>query len=325
LECRQEGDEVKGCCLIGGAGFIGSHLLAPLQASGRFVTVVGRSEFPARHLPEGVRYIHGDYCDGSFLRGVVSDQDEVILLAYTTVPQTSYDDPLKDLLSNVPAEVAFFEIASELPMKKILFVSSGGTVYGRAVQVPISEEHPTNPISPYGITKLTIEKYSRMYCELKSLPIVCVRPSNAYGEGQMPFAGQGFIATAMASILQGKEIVLYGEVGTVRDYVHVSDVASGMIAALDYGVPGECYNIGTGVGLNNRAILELLSPLAAAHGLSIKYNVKPPRPFDVPINILNSLKLRNLTGWQPTLPFEEGLQGLWNWIVRNDGVQVPHK
>ena len=102
-------------------------------------------------------------------------------------------------------------------MQKLVLVSSGGTVYGNPSTVPVAEDHPTTPISPYGITKLAIEKYAAMYRLTAGLPVVCVRPGNAYGEGQRPFSGQGFIATAMASVIQGKEVVLFGERGTVRD------------------------------------------------------------------------------------------------------------
>lgn len=307
------------CCVIGGAGFIGSHLVVDLQKSGRSVTVVGRREVPIRRLPDSVKYISGDYSDTYFLEQILGDHDEVILLAYTTVPKTSYDDPVKDLLTNVPYEVAFFELASKLALKKIVFVSSGGTIYGKPVFLPISEDHPTNPISPYGITKLTIEKYAFMYHVSKGLPVVCVRPGNAYGEGQRPFTGQGFIATAINSILQNKEILLFGDEGTVRDYIHVHDIVSGIMAVLTGGLSGECYNVGTGRGSNNYEILQILSPLAEAQGFTIKCSVVPSRPFDVPKNILDSAKLRSHTGWRSVIGLEEGLQMTWNCFFDGRG------
>jgi UDP-glucose 4-epimerase len=129
-----------------------------------------------------------------------------------------------------------------------VLVSSGGTVYGVARSLPIAEDHPTEPISPYGITKLTIEKYAGMFGAASGLPIVIVRPGNAYGEGQHASTGQGFIATAMDAICRGEAVGVFGPIGTIRDYVHVADVASGIVAAWILGAAGETYNIGTGVG-----------------------------------------------------------------------------
>jgi UDP-glucose 4-epimerase len=123
----------------------------------------------------------------------------VIHLAYATVPNTSFDNPLADLLQNLPPTVELFSKVAERSGRLIL-VSSGGTVYGQAVQLPILENHPTNPISPYGVTKLTLEKYAHLYAVTKSLKVICVRPGNAYGVGQYPYIGQGFVSTAMASI-----------------------------------------------------------------------------------------------------------------------------
>jgi UDP-glucose 4-epimerase len=303
------------CCIIGGSGFIGQHLLRQLVPTGRDVIVLDRCPKPLVSPFEKVTYLQADYAAGFDIDRILPDLDEIILLAHTTTPKASFDDPLTDLSSNVPAAVRLFGIAADAGIKKIIFVSSGGTVYGKATDLPISESHSTNPISPYGITKLTIEKYALMYHALKSLPVVCVRPGNAYGEGQRPFSGQGFIATAMGSILQRKELSVYGETGTVRDYIHVSDLVAGIIAALEDGIPGECYNIGTGIGHNNKQILDRLGPLAASSTLDILYQTLPDRSFDVPVNILDSSKLRKHTGWYPTIGFEAGLQRMWDWFL----------
>ena len=299
------------CCVIGGTGFIGHSVVNRLLKGERKITVIGRNPLPPRCLPEGVRYVAGDYGDGDFMTEVLQGVDEVINLAYSTIPKTSFDDPVQDILSNLPASVRLFEVASRLAVKKLVLVSSGGTVYGKAQTVPLSEEHPTNPISPYGITKLAIEKYAMMFKELKSLPVVIVRPANAYGEGQRPFVGQGFIATAIASILKGQEVVLFGETGTIRDYIYVSDVADGIIAVLEKGTPGCCYNIGTGIGRSNKDILDALYSYAESAGIEPRVKILPPRQFDVPANILECQKLYRETSWEPKVPFEEGIKKTW--------------
>jgi UDP-glucose 4-epimerase len=309
------------CCVIGGAGFIGQYLIRLLLNTERDLIVIDLNKTPPHSFLNHVEYICGDYGNSDLLKQILKNVDEIILLAHTTVPQTSYDNPMKDLLDNVLSAVNLFKIASNFKVKKVVFISSGGTVYGKAKQLPITEEHPTNPISPYGISKLTIEKYALMYNVFKKLPVVCLRPGNAYGEGQRPFTGQGFISTAISSILQNKEVLLFGESGTIRDYIHVQDLATGIVAALEKGVPGEGYNLGTGVGRNNLQILNSLRPIARPAGYDILVRIEPPRIFDVPVNILDSTKIREHTGWQPFINFDEPLHMTWNWFLeRKDSI-----
>jgi UDP-glucose 4-epimerase len=305
------------CCVIGGNGFIGSYLVPLLIATGRIVTVVGRAPISTINLIDNMRYVQADYNDEVFLRKILADADEVIDLAYATVPKTSFDDPVNDILTNLPPTVKLLEVASSIGLKKVVLVSSGGTVYGRAQKLPLKEDHPTNPISPYGITKLAIEKYAIMYHELKSLPVLCVRPGNAYGARQMPFSGQGFVATAIASILQRKVLNLFGPTGTIRDYIHVEDIASGILASLQHGKTGSCYNIGTGIGRSNKDILDAILPVATSAGFEINVTVLPPRNFDVPINILDSTVLKAETGWESKVTFEDGIAKTWEWYLNS--------
>lgn len=303
------------CCLIGGSGFIGSHLAPLLAARGRKLTVVGRSAAPLRKLPPGAQYVSGDYADLQFLRKLLAQADEVIDLAYATVPQTSFADPVFDIQANLPPSVSLLRCAGEARLRRIVLISSGGTVYGVAKTLPITEEHPTNPISPYGITKLTIEKYGLMFHRLAELPVIIVRPGNAYGPGQISGTGQGFVATAIARVRDRREVTIYGQEGTIRDYVHVTDIARGIVSALDHGQPGCCYNIGTGVGKSNLDVLRTIEPLAAAHRRRIELRVEERRGFDVPANILDSARLREISGWTPQVPFEAGIGETWNHLV----------
>lgn len=303
--------------VIGGAGFIGRAVVDELLAQGRQVVVLGRGLEASPPLPAGVCYVHSPADDSQMaLKQTLKEVDEVVDLAYATVPGTSFQDPVNDILVNLPEAVRLFELAATLPLKKFVWISSGGTVYGRTGAELIPETHPTLPLSPYGITKLAIEKYAHMYFESKGLPIVCVRPANAFGEEQRTYSGQGFIATAIASILDGRELTLFGEQGTIRDYLHVADVAAGIVAALLHGRPGEVYNLGSSQGLSNRQVLEALAPLAAGAGHAIQLRVLPARPFDVPANVLDCAKLRQETGWRPRLTFAEALARTWAWYAR---------
>jgi UDP-glucose 4-epimerase len=307
-------------CVIGGGGFIGRYLAKALAASGRDVLVLGRRadvSFADESVRKAIHYQAVDAADISVMRPLLATCDEVIDLAYSTVPKTSYSDPIFDLQSNLPRVVALMEeLQHHSQLRRFMVVSSGGTVYGHASRLPISEYAETEPVSPYGITKLTIERYALMYHRLHNLPLVMVRPANAYGHGQLPFMGQGFIATAMGSVLAGKHVTVFGERGTVRDYVHASDVALAMVAALEHGTNGAVYNIGSGVGRSNLDIVDLIRPLAKKVNLPVMMNYEEERKFDVAANVLNVDRLRSCSGWLPKVKIEDGLQEMWQGLAQ---------
>ena len=242
----------------------------------------------------------------------------VINLSYASTPKTSFDDPITDIKDNLPSVINFLEWMSLFSIKRIVMVSTGGAIYGNTNENPISETAATNPVSPYGITKLAVEKYSSMYCTHKKLPIITVRPGNAYGIGQSPFLGQGFIATATYSMLEKKEVKIFGRNGTVRDYIHVRDVSNGIIAALKKGKIGETYNIGTGRGVSTKFVFELISKIASNAGYFVpKVKNEKLRPFDVRKNILDSSKLQKDTGWYPKISLEEGIEEYWAYSLKD--------
>ena len=305
--------------IVGGGGFIGSHLVALLVEKGsRNIIVAGRQPRPRFPLVTGARYVQGDISNARVLRGLLDQCDEVIDLAYATVPKTSFDDPVLDVLSNLPTSVALLRESARSNLRRFILVSSGGTVYGNAKHLPIDERHPTNPISPYGITKLALEKYAQMFCCLESLPAIIVRPSNAYGIHQLGNLIQGFVGASIHATLQGKEIEVFGQRGTTRDYIFVTDVAEGINAALEHGIVGETYNIGTGIGLNNRDVLDLLDLVAQPSGYSVRTRVLPERAFDVVANVLSSARLTSVSGWLPRTTFEEGIRLTWQWALTAD-------
>lgn len=299
--------------VIGGAGYIGAHLVPQLMQSGRQVTVLGRRVVPRYVLPEGARYVVGDFDQADLLCSLLDEHQEVIHLAYATVPNTSFANPLADLLQNLPPTVRLFSEAASRGVK-LLLVSSGGTVYGEADELPIRETHSTRPISPYGVTKLTLENYAYLYAATHGLKFVCVRPSNAYGVGQRPFVGQGFIATAMASAMQGLPIKIFGQHGTVRDYLYVSDLAAGIVSALEYGRQSETYNLGSGVGLSNAEVVTAFKPLLDKAGCKVVIENQIERAFDVKCNVLDSTKLHGHTGWKPQTELNNGLRLTYEWL-----------
>ncbi len=304
----------KGSCLvIGGGGFIGNHLVPRLLLGGTRVTVLGRRATLSKPLPAQAEYVTGDFGNVELIRSLLETHDAVVHLAYATVPNTSFDNPLADLLENLPSTVQLFaEVAAK--ERRLVLVSSGGTVYGEGVTLPIDENHPTLPISPYGVTKLTLEKYAYLYSVTHGLNVVCVRPSNAFGEGQDPFSGQGFVATAMASAMRGRPVRIFGPHGSVRDYIHVADLAGGIVSALERGETGQAYNLGTGVGRSNLDVVEAIRPLLREIGCAVHTVHESARVFDVHVNVLDSSRLRNQTGWKPNVDFVEGLRRTRDWL-----------
>jgi UDP-glucose 4-epimerase len=315
---------MKSCCVIGGGGFIGYHVVKKLVSRKKRTIVVDKYPVPSENIERDVEYVVGDYGNKGFISDVLKLVDEVVVLAYSSVPKTSFEDPILDIMENLPPIVKFFQVASELDVEKVVVISSGGTVYGDAHIQPIREDHPTNPISPYGVTKLAIEKYAFMFGKIKGLPVICVRPGNAYGEGQRPFTGQGFIATSIASIIMQKEITVFGEQGVIRDYIYVQDVANGIVALLEHGKPSSCYNIGCGVGRSIKDVLGVLLPFAVSAGLKPKIKILPQRAYDVATNILDCSKIFEDTGWKAVVPFEEGIKKTWEWLSAYSTVRERH-
>jgi len=303
------------CLVIGGNGFIGSHLVPRLVASGRRVTVLDRTGISSRIKSGLVTYVAGDFSDSALIGHLVAEHDEVVHLAYATVPNTSFDNPLADLDQNLHPAVQLFDIVARKGAR-LLLVSSGGTVYGEAISTPITEEHPTHPISPYGVTKLTLERYAYLYAVTRGLKVTCVRPANPYGEGQLPFVGQGFVSTAMATAMKGKPITIFGEHGTVRDYIHIDDLVEGMLVVFENAAANETFNIGSSIGRSNLDVVNAMSTLLQESGVEVCLNYVSARPFDVKVNVLDCNRIRNM-GWQPRVSFEDGLKRTREWLARN--------
>lgn len=297
--------------LIGGTGFIGSYLADQLVSLGRNVTSISRHRVSDLNQIAGVDYLYGDFGDLTFICEQLDKHDEIVHLAYASVPNTSFDNPLGDLQQNlIPAVQLFAEAARRERM--LVLVSSGGTVYGNTETLPINENHFKNPISPYGLTKLTLENYAFLYGATHNLQYKIVRPANAYGVRQLAFRGQGFIATAIAAAKLKKTINVFGKTGTIRDYINVNDLAAGIVSVLVNGQLREIYNIGSGVGLNNIQVIDRLNLALEKHNTRLQIEYLPERSFDVKMNVLDATKLIRDTNWKPKISFEMGLEEVVN-------------
>jgi UDP-glucose 4-epimerase len=232
-------------------------------------------------------------------------------LIHTTVPGSSMQDPGYDVQSNVVSSVRWVSQLHGTSVKRLIFISSGGTVYGVPQTNPITEDHPTNPISSYGITKLSIEKYILLYSHLYGIDCRILRPSNVYGEGQKVNINQGLIGVFADRLLREEPIEIWGDGTVQRDYLYISDLISGILKLMEYRGPYAIFNISTGEG---HSILEVIGMLGEVFEKRPQLTFKPPRPFDIPVNILSSQRLREETGWHPQTNLREGIKRYIKWL-----------
>jgi len=290
------------CVLVGGAGFIGLHLAERLLAAGHTVRVFDlRDGDTPRH--RDIEWVRGDFLDTGSVRGALAGCDAVFHLAWTTLPKSSNDDPAADVETNVVGTLRLLE-AWRGNRGKFVFVSSGGTVYGVPRTVPIAEDHPTQPISSYGITKLTIEKYLELYRVLHGLDYCVLRLANPFGERQRVETGQGAVTAFLHRARRGEPVEIWGDGRVVRDYIYIGDIADALARTLDYRGSRRVVNIGSGIG---RDLNQLAAAIESVTGRRLERRYLPGRGFDVPANVLDISLARAELGWRPATSFEEGL------------------
>ena len=195
--------------VLGGNGFIGSHLVKALVATGLPVRVLSRSRHQFEQPVQGVDYRYADFADSVRVAEALIDVDVVVHLISTTVPSTANLDPVADVRGNLIASISLLQQMRELGVNRMVYLSSGGTVYGNAKIIPIPEEHERAPLSSYGIVKVAIENYITMFSSLYGLQSLIIRASNPYGPLQGHFGVQGVIATFFQRIISGEEICIW--------------------------------------------------------------------------------------------------------------------
>ena len=297
--------------VLGGSGFLGSYVVDELIAAAHNVVSFDRSHERFRPQNKNVEYCQADLGNRGELDDVLAGGVEVVVhLVSSTIPQSSNDDPIFDVQSNLVESIALFEMCVKHKVRKVVFVSSGGTIYGSPNTPIITEDHPTLPVCSYGIVKLAIENYLRMFYSLSGLQYHVLRLSNPFGSRQDPRGKQGAAAVFMFNILNGKEVSIWGDGSVVRDFIHVSDFARACIAAI-YSEKVGVLNIGSGVGLS---IKELLAATEKVVNLPAKVNWLPSRSYDVSRIVLDCELARKELGWIPSVSLESGLFEMKEWM-----------
>lgn len=307
--------------MLGAGGFIGTNLCLEMRARGIAVTGFGRAPSPPPVLAS-MDWVSGSLEAAASLDPLVEGHAHVFDLIGAGLPNSSNDNPAQIVADGLPAKVRLLEACRRQRVRRFVFASSGGTVYGLTEAAPVREDAPTEPISAYGIGKLVIEKYLFLYGHLYGLESRTLRIANAYGPHQDARRGQGLVAALLRRLLAGEPVEIWGSGAVVRDYVHIDDVVSAMLACLEHDGPGRVFNVGSGIG---RSVADVLRDTARVTGRTPRLLHRGERSADVPVNILDSTRLRRETGWQPRVEWEDGLRRTAAWIARDpqEALAVP--
>jgi UDP-glucose 4-epimerase len=308
--------------VIGGSGLLGSTLCRRLVELGHSISSISRRGKPAVSDPtlDAVQWHAAELASTESLEILKSSQI-VYHLASSTIPSTSNANVLFDIDSNVVSTLRVLEHLRGTDTR-IVFTSSGGTVYGRPQTVPIPEEHPTNPISAYGIHKLTIEKYLYLYREVHGLSSVIVRPANIYGETQDMSKPLGALGHFARRAYDGVPIDIWGDGTTTRDYIHVDDVATVLLRAAEYSGSHHVFNAGSGAGIS---LMDIVAALDALLGRASSLHFHEGRSFDVPTNVLNSSLAAKELGWKADVSLTTGLERMITAFAASASAELTGK
>jgi UDP-glucose 4-epimerase len=295
--------------VLGGGGFIGINLCRRLAASGHRVRAFGRHSLFPNHL-QGAEWYQGDFSDHAALAAAIENFDIVFHLIHSTTPQAANLDMAEDVQRNVVGSLAMLEICRKLGVARVVFVSSGGTIYGCAEKIPTPETAPTEPISAYGISKLAIEKYLGLYEHLHGLNFRVLRVANPFGPFQLPVKNQGVIAALISRAVRNDIIEIWGDGSVVRDFIFIDDLVDALIAAASDGSTARVFNVGSGHG---RTLREIIAVIGQLMGVELSITWKPARRVDVPVSVVAVDRAKEILKWTAKTSFEDGLEQTIKW------------
>lgn len=296
------------CLVIGGNGFLGSHVVDELVVGGHEVTVFDRFSSPPTFISSSVRRVRGDYLDTEALRSALEGQELLFHLLSTTTPVTADADPTLDVRTNVAQGVELLSLAVAAGIHRVYFASTGGAIYGDQPIDSVPETALPLPVSPYAIGKLALEGYLRYFERKHGLKSVTFRISNPYGPRQHAGKKQGVIPIFLHHIARGEPVEVFGGTSMVRDYLFAPDVARMMVAVVDVEPAHDLYNIGSGHGAS---LEELISLARRITGRTVEV-VTLPRPATfVQRSVLDTSRYRAEFGGARLVSLDEGMALTW--------------
>lgn len=298
--------------VTGGAGFIGSHLVDRLIGEGHKVFVIDNlSSGKRENLNPKAKFYQADIQDQKISNIFKKEKPEIVFHYAAQIDlRKSVEKPIEDAKINILGSLNILENCKKFKIKKIVFASTGGAMYGEAKILPTPEDYPTNPPSPYGIAKLTIEKYLNYYYQIFGLPYVALRLANVYGPRQNSKGEAGVIAIFCDKMLKGEQPIIYGNGEQSRDFVFVDDVAEANILAMKSKKVG-IFNIGTGKETDINAIFEKTKKLTGAKCKKIHI---PAKIGEQRRSYLDYSRIKKELGWQPKYNFTDGLKKTVDWF-----------
>lgn len=301
--------------ITGGNGFIASHLVDHLAASGYKLTVLDVYPRVYDQLPKSVSFVQGSLQDIHLIRRTLEDhQIELVYhAAWANIHETALKDPVADVQTNLVASINLLSVCSDTGVKRVVYLSSGGTVYGLPKQIPIPEDHPTNPINAYGITKLMVEKYLRMFHHLYGLEYTILRPSVPYGPRQNPFHHQGVVTVFIYKALKDEQVTIFGDGKVVRDYFYIEDLTRALVASKDIAFDPlkTIFNLG---GIQPYSLNDLVRKIESVLDLKMRIKYEPARKFDAPHILLDINLAKSYLNWEPIISLEAGIQRTADWL-----------
>lgn len=305
--------------VTGGAGFIGSHIVDGFAEAGHEVVVLDNlSTGKMEHVNPAARFVKMDLTDPALVGFMADERFEVVdHHAAQAQVRNSVADPQGDARVNILGSINLLEAAVHSGVRKVIYISSGGAIYGEAVQLPVTEDHPIKPLSPYGVSKFTVEKYLYLYHHIYGLRFTTLRYPNVYGPRQDPRGEAGVVAIFAARMLLGAPVTINGTGEQVRDYLHVTDCVAANLLVLEAG-DGEAYNLGWGYGVS---VNDLFSQLREHTDYRRQPAYGPPKPGETFKIFLDASKARQELGWAPTVSLQAGLAATTAYFQTQVGEQ----
>ena len=313
------------CLVLGADGFIGSHVVDALGKAGHKVRAFDRLKSPVPlNLPTdhpNIQLCPGDFLNRHDLDVALEDMQYVFHFVSTTNPAASAKDPLIDVDTNIRMSVVLMQLCVEHNVKRLIFPSTGGAIYGRDLSRPLRENDLAAPVSPYGIGKLAIEGYLRYFNQSHGLDTLVFRLANAYGERQNVVGSQGAIPIFLNLIEQGLPIKVFGDGTMVRDYVHISDLVGMIVGAFDGHHQFDTYNVGSGVGVSLNELIDSLKQVTRG---DVKVEYLPARPTDVQHVVLDTARYAKEFGKPQMMSLAQGLEETWHYVVERAKKEHRH-
>jgi UDP-glucose 4-epimerase len=295
--------------LIGGNGFIGGALAKRLRASGRRLHVISPNLPTSTSLPPGCH--RASMSDPQVLAEALPQCGTIVHAASATTPGSSARHPSREGLLNIVPSLALIEALDQLKRFHLIFISSGGTVYGDPDSLPAAETHPLRPKSYYAVGKIALEEFFRLASRPPAKTVSIVRPANVYGPGQPFKPGFGVIRTMLEHLLRGTVMEIWGGGDTVRDYLYIDDMVDALIRLIELPEDHSTYNIGSGIGLSLNEVARVIEEVSGRR-LATRHRQK--RRSDVNGIVLDSSRFCTRTLWQPKVSIEGGILATWQWL-----------